>query len=197
MDAVRIDENDSARFGVSGGLAIMGGDAFLSRRIDRSFAVVDAGGIEGITVYLENREVGETDSGGRIMVPGLGAYRANQLRLEPSDIPLDATVSSLKVLAVPYFRSGVVVDFPVKLTRSATVTVLDETGAALPGGSVVRSEDGVSEGRIANDGLAYLTDLGVGEIRFIVRVGDRECSFTVEIPEDLGVLPDLGEVECR
>ncbi len=197
MAAARIDENDSARFGMSGGLAIMGGDAFLSRRIDRSFAVVDTGGIEGITVYLENREVGRTDSGGRIMVPGLGAYRANQFRLEPSDIPLDATVSNLKVLAAPYFRSGIIVDFPVKLTRSATVTVLDETGAALPGGSVVRSEDGVSEGRIANGGLAYLTDLGVGEMRFIVRAGDKECSFTTEIPENLGVLPDLGEVECR
>ncbi len=197
LDATRIEGSDNGRLGVSGGLGVMSGLPFLSRRIDRSFAVVDAGGIEGVTVYLENREIGKTDKAGRIYVPALGAYRANQISLEPSDIPLHAAVSNLETVAVPYFRSGAAVNFPVRVTRSATVTLVDGAGVALPSGSIVRGEDGVSNGRVAKQGLTYLTDLGVGRIGFTVQTRRRECGFVLELPEEIDLLPDLGEVACR
>lgn len=138
-NAVRIDEDDSFRFGMSGGLSYIGGGAFLSRPIDQSFAVVDAGGVEGITVYRENRKVGTTNDDGRLLVPNLIPYYGNRLALESSDIPFDAAVRSLEEMAVPYDRSGVVIDFEVRLTRSATLTVVDAAGNVLPAGSRIRS----------------------------------------------------------
>lgn len=195
--AVRINDDDSFRLGMSGGLAYIEGDAFLSRPIDQSFALVDAGGIEGITVYRENRVVGTTNDDGRLLIPNLIPYDTNRIALESSDIPFEAAVGSLEEIAVPYDRSGVVVDFDIGLTRSATVTVLDADGEALPPGSGIRSADGRIDTRIATGGLAYLTDLDVGVERFIVLSRGRECSFALEIPEELGLLPHLGKVTCR
>lgn len=196
-NAVRIEEDDSYRLGMSGGLSFIGGGAFLSRPIDQSFALVDAGGVEGITVYRENRKVGTTNEDGRLLVPNLIPYDTNRLALESSEIPFEAAAGSLEETAVPYDRSGVVVNFDVRLTRSATLTVVDAAGEPLPPGSRIRSEDGRIDTWIATKGLAYLTDLGVGEERFIVSTRDRECRFVFVVPEELGLLPHLGEATCR
>lgn len=196
-NAVRIDGEDSFRLGMSGSLSYIGGGAFLSRPIHQSFALVDAGDVEGITVYRENRVVGTTNDDGRLLVPNLIPYYPSRLAIEPSDIPFEAAAGSLEEVAVPYDRSGVVVEFDVRLTRSATVTVVDSTGKVLPAGSRIRSADGRIDTRVAAGGLAYLTDLAVGAERFIVVSRGLECEFLLDVPEDLGLLPHLGEVICR
>lgn len=183
--------------GVAGAIGFMGGKLFLTRRIDGGFAVVDTGGIEGITVYLENRAVGKTDGSGRIYIPGLGAYRANSIRLETSEIPFDAAIGDDKIDVVPYFRSGVLVEFPIEVVRSATITVVDEFGSPLPPGLQVQGDKSKSEGIVGFEGFTYLTGLGAGEVRFSVPLQEGECSFILEVPAKLEFVPDLGEVICR
>ena len=99
-------------------------------------------------------------------------------------------------LAVPYSRSGLMIDFPVSLSRGATVRVLDSSGEPLPAGTQLRSTDGSSSGQIARDGLAYITGLGIGEIEFLAEVPNAECRFVIEISENFELLPYLGETIC-
>lgn len=196
LDTSIINDVDTYRFGLAGAVALMGSSLHWSQPINNSFAVVSTGGIEGITVYNDNRDVGKTGRNGRLLVPSLGSYRINQLSLEPNDIPLDAVVSRIRESAVPYSRSGLMIDFPVSLSRGATVRVLDSSGEPLPAGTQLRSTDGSSSGQIARDGLAYITGLGIGEIEFLAEVPNAECRFVIEISENFELLPYLGETIC-
>ena len=50
------------RGSASGGVAFLGGSAFLSRRINDSFAVVQVPDYPGVGVYADNHLVGRTDA---------------------------------------------------------------------------------------------------------------------------------------
>ncbi|MCU1500144.1 MAG: fimbrial biosis outer rane usher protein, partial [Acidimicrobiales bacterium] len=77
-----------------GSLALVDGKLFAATRIDRSFALVDAGaGARGVTVRRENRDAGKTDRRGLLLVPDLVAYEPNSLDLDPTNLPLDADVA--------------------------------------------------------------------------------------------------------
>ena len=46
-------------------------------------------------------------------------------------------------------------------------------------------------------GLAYLTELPVGEVGVRAETDKGTCSFTLIVPKDLGSAPDLGTAVCR
>jgi len=101
------------------------------------------------------------------------------------------------VAAVPYFRSGVTVEFPIKPVRSATVTIVRPDGTFLPAGTVLRRPDVQEEWYVALKGQAYLTELPVGEVRVRAETEKGICTITLIAPKDLSSVPDLGTVVCR
>jgi outer membrane usher protein len=64
--------------GASGALAWTDGHPFASDQINDSFAVVSTGGVADVPVLYENRVVGQTDSGGYLLVPSLLSYQNNR-----------------------------------------------------------------------------------------------------------------------
>ncbi len=60
----QIDDFTSYRGHASGGVALVGTDTFLSRRVDSSFAVVTVPGYEGVQVYRDNQAVARTNEDG-------------------------------------------------------------------------------------------------------------------------------------
>jgi len=197
FDADRTNEADSYRAGLSGSVVFMDGDMFLTRSVRHGLAVVDTGGVGGITIYRDNHRVGQTADDGRILVPQLQPYYGNKLHIDPLDVPLDATVGESETLAVPYARAGVVVRFPVKRSHSVTLTLVDFAGAFIPTGSTVRAGAEVTDTPVALDGFLYLHDLDIGRTIFTVDGGERPCQFTLDIPQDLEPLAHLGHVTCR
>src|SRR6202007_3207057 len=115
-----------------GGVGMLGGHAFLMREIDDSFAAVQVGQEPAVRIYRENQLVGQTNAQGYLLVPGLRAYQNNDIRIEQADLPLDVVVDTLQAQAVPYYRSAVVVNFPVEHSRGALLTVHLDNGAPLP-----------------------------------------------------------------
>ncbi|MEN8130015.1 MAG: fimbria/pilus outer membrane usher protein [Pseudomonadota bacterium] len=197
FDANRTGDANSYRAGLGGGVVLMDGDIFLTRPVRRGLAVVDTGDVGGITVYRNNHKVGKTGDDGRILVPQLQPYYRNQLRIDPLDAPLDATVGESEKLAVPYARAGVVVHFPVKRSHSVTLTLVDIDGAPIPAGSTVRVGTVVADTPVALDGFLYLHDLDIGQTILTIDGGKRPCQFTLDIPEDPEPLAYLGRVICR
>ncbi len=116
----------SYRGRVSGGLAFLGADAFLSRRVDSSFAVVSVPGYEGVHVYRDNQPVARTNRDGVALISRLRPYENNSVRIESADLPLDATIGALQLDATPYLRSGLRLAFPVK--RSSRCYLQHPTG---------------------------------------------------------------------
>jgi outer membrane usher protein len=122
----------------SGGFAILADHVFPSRRIDNSFAVAEVGTQPDVRLYRENQLVGQTNAQGYLLVPGLRAYQDNVIRVEQADLPLDVAVDAMQVQAVPYFRSGIILRFPVARPRGALLLVQMENGEPLPPGALVQ-----------------------------------------------------------
>ena len=196
LEAARFHEADAYRASASGGLAVLGGRAFLARRLGDSFAVVRVPDYPNVQVYAENQPVARTDASGAALVPGLRPYEKNHLGIEQKDLPLDARIDALEVDAVPYYRSGYDVEFPVAKANGALLRIVAADGRPVPAGATVRIDGRAETFPVALDGQAYVTGLKQSNwIRATLPDG-RTCEFEVSYPQTDEPLPDLGSFVC-
>ena len=186
----------ATRLGVSGGVAILGRDAFLSRRIDQSFAVVRIPDYPNVRVLTDNQPAGRTDAEGNALIPRLRAYDVNVISVDQHDLPMDAQINALEVEAVPYFRSGIDVPFPIKFSNGATLTIHLEDGTPLPAGASVHEVGGNGLYSVGYDGEVYVTGLGPATRLRALWNGQR-CEFEVSYTRSADPLPDLGVFLCK
>ena len=179
-----------------GSIATMGGDVFLSNRIDNSFAVVDAGA-PGVKVFYENRPAGSTDSQGLALIPTLRSYQANKVSIDALDLPLNAEASITQDVVAPANRSGVLVKFGVKTDLKAAVVILThKDGGVLSAGASGHLEGGNETFVVGYDGRAYVKGLAPTNT-VVVADGQNECraSFPYEPRQDSQV--SIGPVVCQ
>lgn len=184
----------STRVDASGGVALLGGGVFASRRISDSFAVVEIPGFSNVRVYAENQEVARTDDNGRALLPRLRSYERNKIRIEQADLPIEANIGELERVAIPYARSGLVLGFEVERSRDAFFRVKLEDGEVLPLGAVVTLEDG----RVFPIGLrgeVFLTRLNPSN-RLVVEWRGQHCEIMLEVPDSDEPIHDLGSFLC-
>jgi outer membrane usher protein len=185
----------TTRAQATGGIAWLGGELFAARHIRDSFAVVHVPGFEGVRVYAENQEIGRTNASGNALVPNLRPYQRNRLRIEQADLPLGARIDGLEIEVAPYWRSGVLVAFPVARTRDAFFRILMDNGEPLPAGAIVYDENG-DAWPVGHRGEAFIS--GLAEINFLhARHNGQRCTFELMVPDSNDPLPDLGQVNCR
>lgn len=195
LDAEQSHGQTSLRGEVSGGVALLGGDFFLSRRIDQSFGLVQVAGYPNVHIYADNQLVAVTDANGNALVPRLRAYEDNAIRIEQADLPLDAEIDTLLLQAVPFLRSGVVVTFPVRRSLGGLVTITLDDGQPLPAGAVVRIGGQSQEFPAGRRGEVYLTGLSSSN-RLSVSWHDQHCELTVPFRATAEPLPHLGSYLC-
>jgi outer membrane usher protein len=130
------------------------------------------------------------------VLPRLRAYDRNPIAIDQRDLPFDAAVGALRLHAVPYFRSGVFVDFPVRRVRAATLRIVLEDGSDLPSGALVRIEGGTEEFPVALGGQAYIEGLEAAT-RLVLTWRGQRCSIDVSFPPGAEPLPDLGTFVCK
>jgi len=187
------------RGSASGGVAFLGGDTFLSRRITDSFAVVQVPDYSDVGIYADNQLVARTDADGSALLPRLRPYQKNTVRIEQADLPLDAQIDAVQLDAVPYFRSGLLLKFPVKRSRGALLTVVLENGEPLPAGAQAQIiGDSVDENDIFPAGMGgelYLTGLAASN-QLRVTWLEQSCEFVLPFPESTDPLPHLGTYIC-
>ena len=185
------------RLGAAGGIGLVGGHPFLSRAITDSFGVVRVADYPNVSVLQDNQVVGKTDANGYAVLPRMRAYDKNIVSVDQNDLPMDAAIGSLKLVATPYFRSGVLIDFPVKRERGGTLRVVLEDGSDLPSGALSKIEGKDEEFPVALRGEAYLTGFeATNRIRFTWK-GQR-C--TIDVPYPIATtesLPNLGTFVCK
>jgi outer membrane usher protein len=195
LEAGRAQRQTVLRASASGGAAWLGGSAFLSRRITDSFAVVEVPDHPGVRIYANNQPVAVTGADGRALVPQLRAYEGNLLRIEQADLPLDTQVDAVEIEAVPAFRSGMQVRFPIKRSHGALVIVVLENGKPLPAGAVAQIAGAEEQFPVGLRGEVYLTGLAAdNQVR--LRWQGRECEIALAFPETTDPLPHLGTHVC-
>jgi outer membrane usher protein len=196
VDLTRFEGSNAARVSVAGGLGYVGGHAFASRQIIDSFGVVRVADYEGVGILQDNQPVGRTDADGYAVLPLLRAFDINRISIEERDLPMDAQVDKLKMEAVPFFRSGLLLDFPVRRSHGATLYIRLDDGRPIPSGAIVRVVGRDEEFPVALEGEAYLTGLEDHNHLRTTWKG-RSCDLEVDFPRTADPLPNLGTFVCH
>jgi outer membrane usher protein len=168
--------------------------------VQDAFALIKVDGLSGIRGYLNNLEIGKTDSQGRLFVPDLLSYYGNNLGISRKDLPLNYNIDAVnKVVAAPY-RGGVLVDFPVKRIQRIVGKAIIESGGKpfvpkhgqltilVPGSSV--------DSPLGNNGEFYFENLKNGRFQAQIEFADQTCEFTLEVPESVDEVVELGTQRC-
>ena len=195
-DVSRFQGANAARLSVAGGIGYVGGHAFLSRQITDSFGVVRVADYPDVGVLQDNQPVGRTNADGYAVLPQLRAYDVNRVSIDEHDLPLDAQVDKLKMEAVPYYRSGLLLDFPVRRSHGATLRIRLDDGAPIPSGAIVQVTGRDEDFPVGLDGEAYVTGLEENN-RLRATWKGKTCEFDAAFPRSPDPLPSLGTFVCQ
>jgi outer membrane usher protein len=190
------DGKTGVRLSTVGGLGMVGGQAFASRQLTQSFAMVKVGDYPNVRIYADNQLIGRTDRSGRAIVPRLRPFDRNAVRVELADLPWDAQIGDGEQIIRPFNRHGVQVLFEARPARAAMIRIRLEDGSPLPAGSIVTLGQGPDEFITAPGGDVYLTGLGK-ENSAIASWSGGKCSLSFDYAETGEPQPDLGEFACR
>jgi outer membrane usher protein len=193
VELARHNDLEGQRLQAQGGLAFTSLGMMPGRRLDQSFAIIEAGDYAGLTVYLENQPIGRTDEDGRLLIDRLRAYEENQISLDPTEVPIDAALDVRAIDVVPAWRSGPIVRFPIERAHAATLHLVRVDGTPVPAGASVTV--GQREFAVALDGLVYLDGVATATTGR-AHWADVECTFPIDRAASDDPIPDLGRVLC-
>lgn len=185
----------ASSLGAAGALVLMDGHLATARQVGSGFAMVSTGGVAGVPVLHENREIGVTGRSGYLLVPNLNAYGDNQIAIGTDGLDVDARVPVTNINVVPRSLAGVLASFPVERYSAATVVVHGDEGKPLAAGLPVLHVQSGKRTVVGFDGITFVDDLQNDNE---LRIGDDEtCTvhFSYQRPA-AGGLPVLGPVRC-
>lgn len=200
LEAASLNDQTSVRAGISGGIAMLDGQVFASRRIDNSYGLVRLPGFDNVRIYVDNQLAGRTNAEGYALLPRLYPYQKNNVSLEHLDLPLDARLDKLRIYPIPAWRSGITIDFPVKLAAAATMDLITEQGKPVPAGATVTLQASDAQGdetfAVGNDGMLYVAGLRKDNV-LRARWATGECEARVRYVPEKGTVPHLGKQLCE
>ncbi len=186
----------TVRLESQGALSFVDGGLFPSNAIYDSFGIVDTSPIPHVHVYQENRDVGTTNSSGRLLVPDMRSFDLNHIAIEPTDIPPEATIDNDKREMRPQDRSGVVVRFPIRFSHAALLKLIDEAGLPLPLGSTATLRATGAVVPVGYDGDAYVENLSPYNEVIVEQPDGRRCKVAFDYRSLPGDIPSIGPLRC-
>ena len=188
--------NPALRLGAGGSIGLLGGHSFVARPIGAgSFSVVKVADLEGVPVYRSNQPVAVTDADGQALVAGLLPYYENQLSINPAELPFDVEIGSVKEMVLPYARSGLLVEFPVRRSRNAVAVLHLPDGSPMPVGTEVRTSPGNRVFLVGHRGEVYLQDLADSN-RLMVESPEGACTLDFPLDPKGPSEPRIGPLTC-
>ncbi|KAA0970607.1 fimbrial biogenesis outer membrane usher protein [Aureimonas fodinaquatilis] len=174
----QFDDRYDATINATGSIVAAGGGVFATNWVDDAFAIVDIGA-PGVVVSHENRPVGTTGPGGRMIVPRLRSYEVNAVSIDPSALPVDAMVEATNLRVTPPDRSGVLVDFGVEAAPMAALVEFvhgtENPSEPIPVGTVVSVAGVTEDALVGYDGQAYVTGLSARNDATLQLPDGRRC----------------------
>lgn len=195
VEAGRAGGVTAARASASGAVAVLDGRAFLARTLTESFAVAHVPGFRDVGIYVNNQVIARTDPAGYALLPHLLPYQNNPVRVDTADLPLDSRIDAAELDAVPYYRSGLLLRFPIARAFGALLELRLEDGGPMPAGSTVRIAGAEARFPVAERGEAYVTGL-TGPTRLIASWRDQDCELEVDLGAEREAQPRIGPLVC-
>lgn len=186
-----------ARLNAQGALVAIDGHVFASRRLQESFALVEVKGYSDVGVGFQGTTFSHTDKDGLTLIPRLQPYQVNNIRLNANDLPFSAEIDSIEQQAVPTWRSGVKVSFPVRSGRGALIKIVLDDGQPAPAGAQVELPGDNKEFFVARRGEAFVTGLQTDNTLTLSWKG-QQCRLVVTLPPGQpDEIPRVGPLACK
>ncbi len=187
----------SIRLGAQGAVVWVDGKVFASRRIQDSFALVEVPGYADVGVGFQSSTQVRTDAAGYALLPRLQPYQRNSIRLDASELPINAELDNLELIVVPAARSGVKVTFPVRSGQAALIKIVMQDQQVAPAGAEIELVGDTKEFFVARRGEAFITGLQTHNT-LRLKYNDDVCTVQVDMP---AAKPDeivrLGPLVCK
>ena len=195
-EAIDTGSNPAFRLSASGAIGWLAGHPFATRTIGSgSFAVVKVGGMKDVPIYRSNQLIASTNADGMALIPGLLPYQANQLTIDPVQLPFDIQIQSVKLMVVPFARSGLLVDFPVNRSRNALVLLSQADGSLVPAGARVTVSPNENSFLVGKRGETYLMNLSDSN-HLRVQWQDGACELILTLHPTGPNEPRIGPLTC-
>lgn len=192
--AARGPGSSSVWGGVSGAVAVLDGKPYLANQLPDAFAVVSTG-MQGVSVYYENQQIGKTGRDGKLFVPRAVAYHPGDFSIDISEMPVTATAQTLSTRVALREGTGAIVRMKVETVRSATVKLRDAAGKALDAGTPVTLTGG-AQTIVGWDGVV-LIERAVGPVALTASLpAGKQCRAAVTVPAGAEPVANLGAVMC-
>jgi len=188
----------STRAYARGGVAAAGGEWRISRYLDQSFAIVKVADFPDVRVFGNGQPVGKTDASGTAVIPRLSGFLPSTISFEGEDIPLEGTFGDNAKRVKIASRMGALVDMGVTRRISATLTLTQADKKPVPAGASVRIGEAQEEFPVARQGRVYVSGLARDKPNALhVRMGERECRASVDLPSGFASGASLGSFTCE
>jgi outer membrane usher protein len=184
----------------AGALVAIGGGVYATRPVRGSFALVRVPGVKEVRGFASNQEVGKTDRGGNLLIPDLLPYYGNQLDIADADVPIDYSISKVRLTLAPPYRGGAVALFPVEQVRTMTgkiqIAAAGQERPAAYGELTVNAGGRDMTSPLGSDGKFYFENLPAGRHPARVESADGTCALTIDVPSSGGAVVQLGTLHC-
>lgn len=183
------------RLGVNGTIGLLDGEVFASRQVNNSsFAVVKTEGLKGIKIYNQNNMVAITNKNGTAAFP-IRPYEKTKIEIKDNEIPLEATAEVLEMYPVAYARSGLLVKFPIQMSKNALVKIHLPNDTPIPAGATVTMASSKESYIAGRNGEVYLTNLSQKN-QLTVSWLENKCELNLEIDMTQQQEQIIGPVKC-
>jgi outer membrane usher protein FimD/PapC len=200
----RYDEagsNDDYQFSAAGALAYVGNTLGVTRPVADGFGVVKVGEIENVGVYVNNQEIGKTNTSGKVFIPNLNSYHDNQVSINDGDIPIDYSIPEITQYISPSLKNGAFIKFDISKIQAVTgILKVKIDGRIIP---VEFQEISMMVGDkqvvfpAGRDGEFYVENVKPGKYKAWFQYLEKECAFDIIIPESDEMIIDIGEIICE
>lgn len=171
---------------------------FMTQSMDSSFALVHASGVTHIPVYYQNQYVGKTDGKGNLVIQNLLPYQKNKIKLDFKKMDLDTDIAADKAYVIPYYHSGVLVNFTAKKVRSVAMHLQLDSHSYVPAGAYVTLDNAstAEEMPIGYFGTLFIQNETDNIVSGVAHWGPKHCRFRVTVPLQKTLITQLGNVQC-
>ena len=183
------------RLGVNGTIGLLDGEVFASRQVNNSsFAIVKTEGLKGIKIYNQNNMVAITNKNGTAAFP-IRPYEKTKIEIKDNEIPLEATAEVLEMYPVAYARSGLLVKFPIQMSKNALVKIHLPNDTPIPAGATVTMASNKEIYIAGRNGEVYLTNLSQKN-QLTVSWLENKCELNLEIDMTQQQEQIIGPIKC-
>ena len=185
----------TAQIGASGSIVAADESVFFARKLEGTFALVDAGE-PGVRIYRENREIAESDADGKALITGLVPFTRNRISIAPGDYDMSHILAVTDLEVVPG-RGGTAVSLAPTDLNPVMLTVTLPDGAFPEIGTTVRFAGGAEPWIVGHHGGLFVENLKLPlEATLETKLGLCRLEMAEPPPAVSGEIPHVGPIAC-